>query len=213
MVSKTASGAQYAWDDAKGPTALFTTVPGAPANCTPTATHLARSNYVLLCQTPTGARFAQFNPKKHKWTAWQDAPIPVDAQSLVAAPLGSDVALAWLSSDNSVRVALWDPAAPTDLVARDVVDTLGAAVKSTSPVRMNAEIPAGSDTATTAYLTWRNADGVWRVPIQRAQFFANTIVAPAAISDANAGPVTEVRVSGGGRVAVTTANAVVSFLP
>lgn len=209
----TTTGAGFAVRGPHNSTARLTSVPGAPARCVPTASSWARSGYLLLCRVGDSVSFAQFSPSTKRWSTWKNVPVPAGATSLSAAPLGSDIALAWLTSGGSVRMGLWDPATPDELVARDVVDSGDSAMTSTTALRLGADIAAGSDTATKVVLSGRSAAGAWRVSVQRSSFFAAKVTAPAAVDDGLVGPVTDAYLSGGNRVAVRTSSGVVSYHP
>ena len=209
----TTTGAAFALHSATNATARLTAVPDAPARCIPTASSWARSGYLLLCRVGDSVTFALFSPTTKRWSTWQSVPIPAGSTSLTAAPLGSNIALAWLASNGSVRMGLWDPETPDDLVVRDVVDSGGTALTSTTALRLTADIAAGADTASKVVLSWRSAAGAWRVSAPRSTFFAANITAPAAVADGLVGPVTDAYLSGGNRVAVRTSAGVVSYRP
>lgn len=209
----TTTGAAFAVQGFAGATSRLSAVPGAPARCTPTATSWARSGYVLLCRVGDSVTFAQFSVTTRRWSQWRNVPVPAGATSVTAAPLGSDIALAWVASDGGVHMGLWDPATADDLVARDVVDAGGTALASTSALRLNSEVVDGEDTANKVYLSWRSPAGAWRVSVQRSGLFAPSVTAPAATADAQTGAVTDAYISGGSRVSVSTKLGVVSYRP
>lgn len=187
-----ASGVGSAWGSLASSAVKLTAVPKAPRLCAPTAARWSHTGFLLICRNTTAVSFAVLDASTHVWSAWQRVPIPGTASDLVAAPLGSQVVLAWRTNTTAVQIALWDPAIPTSMTPVSVIGPDAQPLQTTAALRLNAWIADGSDTAANSLLSMRTAGGTVDLHITRASFESPNVVVDVPSRDNSTGPATTV---------------------
>ncbi|NDB18472.1 MAG: hypothetical protein EB027_04310 [Actinobacteria bacterium] len=97
----------------------------APDGCIPSTSRWSHTGFVVFCRTAVAVKFSTYSPGPRTWSRWLEVPLPnaADVTSITAAPLGSQLVLAWTAAVGSpdaggvVSVALWDPALRRSLKA------------------------------------------------------------------------------------------------
>lgn len=164
VVAPTADGFGWAYGSRRSPAPRLKASWREPEGCVPTASRWSHTGFVVLCRTPTAIKFAVYTPGPRTWSRWLDVPVPDPATvtTIAAAPLGSQLVLAWTSSaagsGGAVRVGLWDPAVRRSLAPVAVVDADNAPVESVTPARLNGFVDDDRDTTAGLWLTTRSAN-------------------------------------------------------